>query len=140
MRDLIIEHNLKKDSGPLRSAWERAVLVGRALSSPSTGDSAGPSASTMDSAHMQTQNRAKNFWEAAAGGSGASDPSGSAIIDGSAYYVVEGHPTKNTPEDKLESPNANEPLPSPRPSPPRSPSPRHSGSPTKKMPRELWVD
>lgn len=133
MRDLITEHNLKKDSGPLRSAWELAVQRGRTLSSSTTND---PGDS--DSSHIQqaTSNLTKNFWEVAPG---AADPSGSAIIDGSTYYVVDDHlSSKDAAEDpdKPELSNVNEPLPSPRPSPPRS----RPASPVKRSPRENLVD
>lgn len=132
MRDLITEHNLKKDSGPLRSAWELAVQRGRMLSSSTTTDSGDP-----DSSHIQaTSNMTKNFWEVTPG---AADPSGSAIIDGSTYYVVDDHhSSKDTAEDpdKPELSNVNEPFPSPRPSPPRS----RPASPVKRSSRELLVD
>ncbi|KAF7782826.1 hypothetical protein Agabi119p4_2202 [Agaricus bisporus var. burnettii] len=85
MQDLVIEHNLKKDSGPLRSAWEQAISRGRRLlfSSDPQND-------------MQSQ--VKNFWEAE-----NADITGFSTVDGSAYCVVDGQ----TEEMNLE------PLPSP---------------------------
>lgn len=139
MQNLVIEHNLKKDSGPLRSAWELAVQRGRTLSSPAVDDSHDGS-SESGGVHVETHSRAKNFWEAAAEDAATSDPSTSSIIDGSTYYVVDDQQTKDMAGAKAEPSNANEPLPSPRPSPPRSPSPRRPGSPSKKASQDIWVD
>ncbi|KAF9442048.1 DnaJ-domain-containing protein [Macrolepiota fuliginosa MF-IS2] len=136
MCDLIIEHNLKKDSGPLRSAWEQAITRGKASAAATD---TGASVFSTDDAHLRTP-KAKNFWEMDAENINTTDPAGSSIIDGSAYYVVDETKDTITAENKPEAPNANEPLPSPRPSPPRSPSPRRPASPTKKTSQELWVD
>jgi hypothetical protein len=156
MRDLVIEHNLKKDSGPLRSAWEQAVQRGRRLSMLSAGAEAGEQftaassiGSTLTQGSTSTQSRAKNFWEAADdtaaaaadGNTANTNPSSSSIIDGSAYYVVDDDHAQVHVKTELPSSNAiPEPLPSPRPSPPRSPSPRRPVSPTKKISRELLID
>jgi hypothetical protein len=102
IQDLVIEHNLKKDSGPLRSAWEQAILRGRRLFSSSDPQS-------------DTQSQVRNFWEASA----ESVDITPSVIDGSTYCVID-----NQAEETVEmKPELSEPLPSPRPSPPRSVSP-----------------
>lgn len=98
IQDLVIEHNLKKDSGPLRSAWEQAISRGKRLFSSS-----------------DPQSPVRNFWEAAA----ESGDITSSVIDGSTYCVVD---DQHEGMDEMKG-ELGEPLPSPRPSPPRSVSP-----------------
>ncbi|KAJ3569469.1 hypothetical protein NP233_g5023 [Leucocoprinus birnbaumii] len=154
MRDLIIEHNLKKDSGPLRTAWEYAVQRGRALAALAesvTGEGQGDelvntssssSSTALASSNLSTsiQHSKKNFWEAAvatptAASTSAVDPSGSSLIDGSTYYVVDDH-HENKADQATTINGASEPLPSPRPSPPRS----RPASPMKKSSTEVLMD
>ncbi|KAG6899392.1 hypothetical protein C0993_010611 [Termitomyces sp. T159_Od127] len=57
IEELIVENNIKKEDGPLRSAWEAAVRRGREFSvSPSEYDS--------KDTHKRGESRKRNFWEA----------------------------------------------------------------------------
>ncbi|KAG6910417.1 hypothetical protein DXG01_010772 [Tephrocybe rancida] len=61
IEDLIIENNLKKDDGPLRSVWEAAVRRGREL--------VGTLTASGSSGSEESQDRpSRNFWEASTEG------------------------------------------------------------------------
>ncbi|KAL0955700.1 hypothetical protein HGRIS_001921 [Hohenbuehelia grisea] len=59
MEKMIIEMNVKKDIGPIRSAWETAIIRGRAALSTLRG----PNSAAKAIAPAEPQPASRNFWE-----------------------------------------------------------------------------
>ncbi|TFK45057.1 hypothetical protein BDQ12DRAFT_642215 [Crucibulum laeve] len=116
MEDLIIEANIKKDAGPLRSAWEAAV---RRVTSRGTPNKILSEGSGFTSSHNTSPSKPRNFWESenADTDTGVED---SIVIVGISDSVAE---IGARGETVIEAGD----LPSPRPSPPPPPPPAAPG-------------
>lgn len=104
MEDLVVEANIKKDVGPLRSAWEGAVKKG--IRGPIRGADGKPAIEK------------ENFWEKVDGDDdGEEDKDKDSEREDGAKFVLK-PTTENSPRSHS-SPTGPGDLPSPSPSPPR---------------------
>lgn len=95
IEELIVENNIKKEDGPLRSAWEAAVRRGRELL---------VSPSDSGSTRKGRESPKRNFWEAPAlDGDTEVSEDGTNTVSVSEYYEEQGfesdiYPSTSTSE------------------------------------------